>query len=227
MKTLWSSFPLLFLTATLFAAEKPAPPPPPTAEIVFRELNYDGKVSEDEARFTVEIAAEAIGKGEAQAVLFDGEIALLPPKLPDQLRIERDGNVYRLFVPRPGKYQLKLEVVAKITRTEPWNHVTFQGPSAAIARVTAQAPGADVDLQLLTGTMLESGQTNGASRVQGFLGAESRARSALAESRRRNHAQSSRGRRNHRHGANHTHGHQILHPISLRCHSGQIAEAHD
>jgi prepilin-type processing-associated H-X9-DG protein len=174
MKTLWSSFPLLFLTATLFAAEKPAAPPPPTAEIVFRELSYDGKVSEDEARFTVEIAAEAIGKGEAQAVLFDGEIALLPPKLPEHLRIERDGNVYRLFVPRPGKYQLKLEVVAKITRTEPWNHVSFQGPSAAIARVTAQAPGADVDLQLLTGTMLESGQTNGASRVQGFLGAESK-----------------------------------------------------
>jgi prepilin-type processing-associated H-X9-DG protein len=174
MKTLWSSFPLLFLTATLFAAEKPAAPPPPTAGIVFRELKYDGKVSEDEARFTVEIAAEAIGKGEAQAVLFDGEIALLPPKLPDHLRIERDGNVYRLFVPRPGKYQLKLEVVARITRTEPWNHVAFQGPSAAIARVTAQAPGADVDLQLLTGTMLESGQTNGASRVQGFLGAESK-----------------------------------------------------
>jgi prepilin-type processing-associated H-X9-DG protein len=174
MKTLWSSFPLLFLTATLFAAEKPAAPPPPTAEIVFRELSYDGKVSEDEARFTVDIAAEATGKGESQAVLFDGEIALLPPKLPDHLRIERDGNVYRLFVPRPGKYQLKLEVVAKITRTEPWNHVSFQGPSAAIARVTAQSPGADVDLQLLTGTMLESGQTNGASRVQGFLGAESK-----------------------------------------------------
>lgn len=173
MKTLWSSFPLLFLTATLFATEK-AVPPPPAAEIVFRELRYDGKVSEDEARFTVEIAAEATGKGEAQAVLFDGEIALLPPKLPDQLRIERDGNVYRLFVPRPGKYQLKLEVVAKITRTEPWNHIAFQGPSAAIARVTAQAPGADVDLQLLTGTVLESGQTNGASRVQGFLGAESK-----------------------------------------------------
>jgi prepilin-type processing-associated H-X9-DG protein len=174
MKTLWSSFPLLFLTVTLCATEKPAAPPPPTAEIVFRELNYDAKVSEDEARFTVDIAAEATGKGEAQAVLFDGEIALLPPKLPDHLRIERDGNVYRLFVPRPGKYRLKLEVVAKITRAEPWNHISFQGPAAAIARVTAQAPGADVDLQLLTGTMLESGQTNGASRVQGFLGAESK-----------------------------------------------------
>jgi type II secretory pathway pseudopilin PulG len=164
---------LLFLALPLLAAEKPVTPPPPVAEIVFRELRYDGKVSDTEARFTVDIAAEVTGKGEASAVLFNGEIALLPPKLPDGLRVEREGNVYRLYVPRAGKYQLKLEVVAKITRAEPWNHVSFQGPLAAIASVSAQANGADVDLQLLAGTVVESVQTNAASRVKGFLGAES------------------------------------------------------
>src|SRR6478736_6754985 len=172
MKTLMQSF-LLFLALPLLAAEKPAPVPAPPAEIVFRELRYDGKVSDTEARFAVEIAVEASGKGEASAVLFDGEIALLPPKLPDGLRVEREGNVYRLFIPRAGKYQLKLEVVAKITRAEPWNHVSFKGPLAAIASVNAQANGADVDLQLLAGTVVESVQTNGVSRVRGFLGAES------------------------------------------------------
>lgn len=172
MKTLMQSF-LLFLALPLLAAEKPVTPPPPVAEIGFRELRYEGKVSDTEARFTVDIAVEVTGKGEASAVLFNGEIALLPPKLPDGLRVEREGNVYRLFVPRAGKYQLKLEVVAKITRAEPWNQVSFQGPLAAIASVTAQAHGADVDLQLLAGTVVESAQTNGLSRVTGFLGAES------------------------------------------------------
>ena len=172
MKTLMQSF-LLCLALPLLAAEKPVPAPPPPAEIVFRELRYDGKVSDTEARFTVEIAAEATGKGEASAVLFDGEIALLAPKLPDALRIEREGNVYRLFIPRAGKYQLKLDVVAKITRAEPWNHVSFKGPLAAIASVNAQANGADVDLQLLAGTVAEATQANGVSRVRGFLGAES------------------------------------------------------
>jgi type II secretory pathway pseudopilin PulG len=173
MKTLMQLFALLFLTARLLATEKPAPPPPPAAEIVFRELRYDAKVSEDEARFTVAISAEATGKGEAVATLFDGELALLPPKLPTGLRVEREGNVYRLFVTRAGKHQFKLEVVAKITRTEPWNHVSFKGPQAAIASVNAQASGADVDLQLLTGTVVESIQTNNLARVWGGLGAES------------------------------------------------------
>ena len=145
MKTLMQSV-LLFFAFPLSAAEKPSAPPPPPAEIVFRELRYDGKVSDTEARFAVELSVETSGKGEASAVLFDGEIALLPPKLPAGLRVEREGNVYRLFVPRAGKYQLKLEVVAKITRAEPWNHVLFNGPLAAIASVSAQANGADVDL---------------------------------------------------------------------------------
>ena len=173
MKTLMQSFLALFLTTALLADEKPAPPPAPLAEIVFRELRYDAKVSEDEARFTVDISAESTGKGEAVVTLFEGELALLPPKLPEGLRVEREGNVYRLFITRAGKHQFKLDVVAKITRAEPWNHVTFKGPLAAIASVNAQASGADVDLQLLTGTVVESVQTNNLARVRGFLGAES------------------------------------------------------
>ena len=173
MKTLMQSFLALFLTTSLLAAEKPAPPPAPPAEIVFRELRYDAKVSEDKARFTVDITAESTGKGEAVVTLFEGELALLPPKLPDGLHVERDGNVYRLFITCAGKHQFKFDVVAKITRAEPWNQAAFKGPLAAIASVNAQASGADVDLQLLTGTVIESVQTNNLARVRGFLGAES------------------------------------------------------
>lgn len=168
MKTLMKSF-LLFLPLALLANEPPAPLPPAPTEIVFRELRYDAKVSDDEARFTVEITAESAAKTEVATTLFDGELALLPPKLPGGLRVERDGNVYRLFISKPGKYQFKLDVVAKINRAEPWNQVSFKGPLAAIASVAAHAAGADVDLQLLTGTVVESAQTNNISRVRGFL----------------------------------------------------------
>jgi len=175
MKTLLplflSSLPLIAL-ATEAPPAAPAPPPPPAAAVVFRELCYDATVSNDEARFAVEITAESTAKTEVAATLFDGELALLPPKLPSGLRIERDANVYRLFVARPGRYQFKLELVARIHRAEPWNQVSFTGPLATIASVTAQASGAGVELQLLSGTVVESSQTNGVARVRGFLGPE-------------------------------------------------------
>jgi prepilin-type processing-associated H-X9-DG protein len=167
MKTLIPSF-LLFLPLVLLANTNE---PTPDA-IVFRELRYDAKVTDDEARFTVDLTAESTSKAEVATVLFDGELALLPPKLPAGLRIERNGNLYRLCIAKSGKHQFRLDLVAKINRAEPWNQVSFKGPLAAIASVTAQAAGEGVDLQLLTGTILESVQTNSVSRVRGFLGAE-------------------------------------------------------
>ena len=73
---------------------------------------------------------------------------------------------------KEGRYQFKLEVVAKITRQEPWNQVSFVGPEAAIGSVIAQAGGAGVELQLLSGTVQESVTKDGVTKVRGFLGAE-------------------------------------------------------
>src|SRR5207245_10257486 len=111
MKTLMNSLAVCLFTTLLVAADQPAtpqPPDPPT--IVFRELRYDGKITDDEARLSVTLTAESTAKSEAAAMLFDGELALLPPKLPDGLRVEREGKIYRLFVPKPGKYQFNLDV---------------------------------------------------------------------------------------------------------------------
>src|SRR5262245_34281974 len=112
MKTSIKLFLALLLTPTLlFAAPKSSTPPPPAEAnaIVFRELRYDAKVSDDEARFTVDITAESIAIAGAVAILFDGELALLSSKLPDRLQVLREGNAYRLFIPKPGKYQFKLD----------------------------------------------------------------------------------------------------------------------
>lgn len=172
MKTLLASFLLTLPLVALANEPSPTAPPPAPGAVVFRELRYDVAVSDAEARFTVEISAESTARTGAVATLFEGELALLPPKLPSGLRLEREANVYRLFVTRPGSYQFQLEGVARVNRAEPWNQVSFVGPSAAIAAVTAQAKGSGVELQLLTGTVLESAQTNGVARVRGFLGAE-------------------------------------------------------
>jgi len=151
-------------------AQKPALPVP--GVLALREVRYDGKLSEDEARFTIAIEAEAMGKGESSAALFEGDVALQPAKLPDQLRITRDGNHYTLIAAHSGRFSFKLELVAKIQRAEPWNRISFTGPAAAIASVIAQAGGAGMEVQLLSGTLLDSTQTNGISRVRGFLGAD-------------------------------------------------------
>jgi len=144
----------------------------PAGELSFREIRYDGRLTDDEARFTLDLDAEAAASGESSAQLLQGDVAVLPVKLPDALQIVREGDRYRLVASRPGHFQFKLEVVAKIRREEPWNEISFAGPAATIASVTAQAAGTNTEVQLLNGTLLEAARTNGVSRVTGFLGAD-------------------------------------------------------
>ena len=149
-----------------------APVPVPAVGLSLREIRYDGKLSDNEARFAVAMDVEFAGPDETSVKLFEGDVALLPVKLPESLKIVRDGNCYFLTTARPGRFQCKLELVAKIQRAEPWNQISFAGPPAAIASVTAQAAGTNREVQLLAGTLLESVQTDGVSRVKGFLGAD-------------------------------------------------------
>jgi type II secretory pathway pseudopilin PulG len=141
----------------------------PAAELFLREIHYDGKLTEDRAVFTVEIDAESIGKNEASVALFEGDVAVMPAKLPAGLRIFRNGKQYRLIAARPGPYKFKVELIARITRAEPWDQVTFVGPAAGIASVTAQAAGDGVEVQLLSGTPLEP-EPGKPGRVRGVLG---------------------------------------------------------
>jgi type II secretory pathway pseudopilin PulG len=144
----------------------------PSGGLTFSEVRYDGRLADEEALFTLSVDAVATANGESSAPLLEGDVAVLPARLPDALKIVRDGNRYLLVASRPGHFQFKLEVVAKIQREEPWNTVWFTGPSATIASVTAQAGGTNTEVELLKGTLLESFRTNGVSGVRGFLGAE-------------------------------------------------------
>src|ERR1051326_2748127 len=127
----------------------------PAPALLLREVRYDGKLTDSQARFTVDIDAESLSKADSSISLFDGDVAILPAKLPSGLRLLREGRQYRLVSGRPGRYKFKPELIAKIARTEPWNEVSFVGPDAGITLVTAQAGGPGVEVQLLNGTALE------------------------------------------------------------------------
>ena len=154
--------------------------------LIFREIRYHGKVSDTEARFAVDVQAESMTTNEISAPLFDGDVAVLAPDLPEGLRIVSSAKRYRLVCTMPGTYQFKLEVVAKITKAEPWNQISFTGPNVAIASVTIQAATPGVEMQLLSGTQVEArsvqpeaSQTPG--QLQGFLARRPYARPALAK----------------------------------------------
>jgi len=164
---------LALVALLLFNPAAPGKPVSAPANVfAINEIRYTGRLADEAARFTLDIAAEAVGAGEISVKLLEGDVAVLPGRLPDALKIIRAGNRYLLVASRPGRYNFKLEVVARIQRAEPWNQISFTGPMATIAAVTAQAAGADTEVQLLNGTLLAATRTNGVSSVNGFLGAD-------------------------------------------------------
>ncbi|MBI4026254.1 MAG: hypothetical protein HY360_14805 [Verrucomicrobia bacterium] len=163
---------------------RPAPAalkvPVSSTNLVFREIRYDGQVNDDEARFDVTVEVESMSEDEISAPLFEGDVALLAPDIPDGLRIVNTGKQFRLHAAGPGTYRLGLELVARITRAEPWNQISVTGPAAAIASVTARGAASDTELQLLSGMLLEGppapkqigDSKTVSSTVRGFLGAD-------------------------------------------------------
>jgi prepilin-type processing-associated H-X9-DG protein len=173
MRLLTRLFVLTLLTGLAFADDKAGSAATPAKpEIVVREIRYDGQLSDVEARFTVNVDLDVTGPGEAVAPLFEGPIAVSMTALPRNLRLVREGNRFQLLATREGHYRFKLDLVAHITRREPWNQVSFTGPETAIGSVSAQAHGAALDLELLTGTQQETETKDGITRVRGFLGSE-------------------------------------------------------
>ena len=148
------------------------PSAPPAAALAIREIHYAAQLTDELAKFTLDISAEATGPGESALKLLEGDLAVLPPQLPDSLKLRHDHNRYQLVATRPGHYRFNLEIVAKIQSAEPWNQVSFTGPAATIASIVALAGGTNTEIQLSNGTLLESFRTNGVSGVKGFLGAD-------------------------------------------------------
>ena len=145
--------------------------PSALTNLLVHEVRYVGKVSDREARFEVVLDVESLTTNEISRALFDGDVAVLANEIPAGLRIVSSAKQYRLICSAPGRYTLKLELVAKISKAEPWNQIRFNGPAAAIASVSASAASSGVEMQLLSGTQLNP-DTKTSSRVEGFLGTD-------------------------------------------------------
>jgi hypothetical protein len=159
--------------------------------LIVCEVVYDGHVSDHEARFHVTLEIESLTTNEISTPLFDGDVALVISgeraasvplasaerqkdaggTLPSGMRIVSSAKQYRLYVSAPGRYTIPLELVAKISRAEPWNQISFVGPPAAIASVKARASAPGVEMQLLSGTQLDAEQ-KATSKLEGFLGSD-------------------------------------------------------
>ncbi len=157
---------------TEFLSAVPAKAAPGPTNLLFHSLQYEGRLSDEEARFEAQLDIEAPGTNEVSAPLFEGEVAVLAPELPKGLRLVHAGKRFVLWSKAAGRHQVKLSVFARIQRAEPWNQVSFKGPAAAIAALKAQAAGTGVELQLLSGTVLGAEATNATAGVSGLIGAD-------------------------------------------------------
>lgn len=135
------------------ATPAPASGPGPT-NLSFREIRYVGRLHDREAHFTTTVTVESAHPQSASGVLFEGDLAIVDPKLPPGWQLQREGRVFRLSTDAPGRAELSLELLARVAREEPWNRLLFTGPTAAVATLEASAAEVDTEVQVLRGTAL-------------------------------------------------------------------------
>ena len=146
MRTFGFLLSLVFLHSPLIAQEPPSalgnkiPNPPKRGPVVVHKVQYTGTLSEKKASFLATLSLECTNKVETVLPLLTGDIAVTGSKLPEGLRLERSGKGYLLSVNKPGEYEVELNILAKITRADPWRKVEFTGPAATIALTPVDHP---------------------------------------------------------------------------------------
>jgi hypothetical protein len=168
---------LVFLHSPLIAQEPRSalgdktPNPPKLEPVVVHKIQYTGTLSEKKASFLVRLSLECTNKVETVLPLLTGDIAVTDSKLPEGLRLDRSGKGYLLLVSKPGEYEVELNILAKITKADPWRKVEFTGPAATIGGVNAEVAGNGMELELLSGIPQPRAEGE-KSKVSGALGAD-------------------------------------------------------
>ncbi|HRZ36139.1 MAG TPA: magnesium transporter [Candidatus Paceibacterota bacterium] len=147
------------------------PSPAGLTNLLVHSIAYTGEVAAASARFLVSIHATSPTTNRVMAPLFEGELALLDPQLPDGWQIVRQGRQFTLHADAPGSNRIDLTLAARVTREEPWSIVRFTGPPAAAATLSVRSADPHVDLQLASGVPLE-GSDPTQPEVRGVVGAD-------------------------------------------------------
>ncbi|MBC8324664.1 MAG: toxin-antitoxin system YwqK family antitoxin [Verrucomicrobia subdivision 3 bacterium] len=170
MKTIFALIPALFFTLNSLHAAVAPPTPPKTGPVIVHEIRYTGQLTDDAASFTAALKIESTNTVATALTLFQGELAIIDPKLPSGLRLGRIQDGYQLIVEKPGQYNLSLSLLPRITKKDPLRQIDFTGPPATIAALTAAVAGNGQELELLSGTPLP--RTGNKAAVRGALGAD-------------------------------------------------------
>ena len=150
-----------------------APSPPKRGPVVVHQIQYTGTLAETKASFVAVLSLECTNQVETVLPLFTGDLAVTGRKLPEGLRLDRSGKGYLLTVTKPGEYEVELDILAKITKADPWRKIEFTGPTATIGGVSAAVAGDGLELELLSGTPRPRAKgDNDKSKVSGALGAD-------------------------------------------------------
>src|SRR5262245_15794000 len=104
MKTITATL-LLGLVFNFTSFSKPIATDANDSMLAINEVRYDAKLADDGARFTAAFDIESTGAGENAVKILEGDVAVLPAKLPDALKIVREQNRYFLVAPRAGRYR--------------------------------------------------------------------------------------------------------------------------
>ena len=140
--------------------------------LVVQSIHYVGSLEPGSARFQVQLVVEAPSTNTRPLKIFEGDLALISGPMPPDWRWMVQGGQFFLNASSAGTNTLTFELIARVTREEPWDFVRFIGPPAAVAQVDLDARDRETAIQLLSGTSLElpssSSSTNGA-RLHGVL----------------------------------------------------------
>jgi hypothetical protein len=146
---------------------------PAIPEITVHAIQYSGKIKDQTAQFTLILDLEVAAKGSKVLPILSGDLTVVESRLPQDFQLERSGKAYRLIAGRNGRFNVELDLVAKVIRQEPWNQVILNGPDAIVGSVDLQAEGKDLDLELLTGVVIEKNIQPNKVQVRGILGNDS------------------------------------------------------
>ncbi len=123
--------------------------------LIVQAVHYVGSIEGGTARFQVQVVVESPSTNTHLLKMFEGDLALISGPMPPDWRWLAQGGQFLLHAGSAGTNTLTFELVARVTREEPWDFVRFTGPPAAVADVDLHARDHETAIQLMSGTPLE------------------------------------------------------------------------
>ncbi|MCF7708542.1 MAG: type II secretion system GspH family protein [Verrucomicrobia bacterium] len=151
---------------------------PPFTNVIYHAAEYNGTLTDKTAEFDVVLDVESKTTNAVSAPLFIGDLAVSAVEIPEGILLVNNGGMYHLNISSKGRYRIPLKLYAAVKRAAPWNMISFSGPPAAVGSVTAGTQTKGVQLELLSGAVLNGAMTGAdadgeeTASINGLIGAD-------------------------------------------------------